>query len=66
MDELPLRVFPAAPAITHPVQGPGWVAVGDAALQHDPLEGRGALRALAFVGRAAAAALLPPRARGRT
>lgn len=55
-----LRAFPAAPAITQPLFGPDWLAVGDAAGQFDPLEGKGIRRALEMAFRAAEALLLMP------
>ena len=55
-----LRAFPAAPALTAPVCGHDWLAVGDAAVQFDPLEGRGVRRALELAFRAAEALQLDP------
>lgn len=51
-----LRVVSAAPALTAPLAGPGWLAVGDAAAVHDPLAFSGVTRALEH-GAAAAGAI---------
>lgn len=37
----PVSCFGAAPALTAPVCGPGWMAVGDAACAFDPIAGSG-------------------------
>lgn len=42
-----LRIVRAASARTLPAAGPGWAAVGDAAIATDPIAGRGILTALA-------------------
>lgn len=42
-----IAAFAAAPARLERVLGPGWAVIGDAALQSDPIEGEGVLRALA-------------------
>jgi len=41
----PLDVLPASDAVCEPAFGAGWIAVGDAAAAHDPLDGAGVLRA---------------------
>jgi flavin-dependent dehydrogenase len=57
---LPLpRLFPASPALTWPPSGPGWVAVGDAAAQLDPISGSGLRQGLETAFRAAELAMLP-------
>ncbi|EOD65740.1 NAD(P)/FAD-dependent oxidoreductase, partial [Amycolatopsis vancoresmycina] len=50
----PLRVVSAASHRLAPVSGPGWVAVGDAALAVDPLSSGGAAFAIESGRRAAA------------
>jgi flavin-dependent dehydrogenase len=42
----PVRAYPAAPVISEPLFGGDWLAIGDAAVQYDPLEGKGVARAL--------------------
>lgn len=51
-----MRLVSAATGLLTPCQGPGWVAVGDAAASHDPLSSRGIEMALA-TGTAAAVAI---------
>jgi flavin-dependent dehydrogenase len=51
------RVVPASSSWLEPLAGPGWVAVGDAAVAHDPLSSLGISAALAS-GRSAAGAVL--------
>ena len=51
-----LRVVSAAPALTTPLVGDGWLATGDAAAAHDPLAFSGVTSALEH-GTAAAAAI---------
>jgi flavin-dependent dehydrogenase len=41
-----LRVVSAAPAVTAPLAGDGWLATGDAAAVHDPLAFSGVIKAL--------------------
>lgn len=53
-----LRLYPAAPALTEPPCGRDWIAVGDAAVQWDPLAGTGVRRALETGMRGAEVALL--------
>jgi flavin-dependent dehydrogenase len=50
---LPLEVVAAGSVWAGAGAGPGWLAVGDAALAHDPLAGHGLLHALASGCRAA-------------
>jgi flavin-dependent dehydrogenase len=40
------QLVSAAPGRLERIAGPGWVAVGDAALHSDPIEGRGVFRAI--------------------
>lgn len=56
-----LRVLAAGSARASPAAGPGWVAVGDAAMATDPLAARGIVTALA-TGMVAAQAILADRA----
>lgn len=51
-----LRVVSATPAVTAPMAGSGWLATGDAAAVHDPLEFSGVTKALEH-GRLSAAAI---------
>jgi flavin-dependent dehydrogenase len=53
-EEAPLAVG-AHSALTQPCAGPGWVAVGDAAVAHDPLASAGLAMALRSAARAAEA-----------
>jgi 2-polyprenyl-6-methoxyphenol hydroxylase-like FAD-dependent oxidoreductase len=48
-----VTAFPAFPRLMQPMQGPGWLAVGDAAACHDPLSGHGILYAFESAFRAA-------------
>ena len=49
----PLRVYPAWPGRLEPMFGSGWMAIGDAAVHFDPLEGQGVAPALGAGMRAA-------------
>jgi flavin-dependent dehydrogenase len=51
-----LRVVSASPAVTSPMAGDGWLAVGDASAVHDPLAFSGVTKALED-GRTAAASI---------
>lgn len=51
--------FAAAPRHREQVVGPGWALVGDAALQSDPIEGEGVLRAIETAEQLAATILAP-------
>ena len=42
----PLEIVSAASLIRQPLSGPGWLAVGDAALAFDPLSGQGVLKSI--------------------
>jgi flavin-dependent dehydrogenase len=42
----PVRGYPAGSAIREQIDGPGWVAIGEAATTYDPLSGRGVPMAL--------------------
>ncbi len=42
-----VRAYPAATTIREPHAGPAWMAIGDAAVTHDPLLGRGVSTAIA-------------------
>lgn len=54
------RLFSSSPALTWPPSGPGWVAIGDAASQMDPISGSGLRQGLETAFRAAELAMLPP------
>lgn len=56
----PERVFAAASSCLAPIAGPGWIAVGDAAMTLDPLSGQGICRAIA-TGEHAARAIVAAR-----
>ncbi len=58
--EVPLRIFPAGTSRAEPVAGPGWMAIGDAAMSLDPLSGQGIYHALQS-GLAAASIVAEPR-----
>jgi flavin-dependent dehydrogenase len=51
----PLAIVSAATLIRRPVTGPGWLAVGDAALAYDPLSGQGVLKSMDTGSRGASA-----------
>jgi len=51
--------FTSAPRHRDQVLGPGWALIGDAALQSDPIEGGGVLRALETAEQLAATILAP-------
>lgn len=51
----PSEVVSAASVVREPVTGPGWIAIGDAALAYDPLSGQGVLKSIDTGLRAAAA-----------
>lgn len=53
------RVFPSSPALTWPPSGAGWVAIGDAAAQLDPISGSGLRQGLETAFRATELAMLP-------
>ena len=42
----PFQIVSAASVIRRPVTGPGWMAIGDAALAFDPLSGQGILKSI--------------------
>ncbi len=42
----PAGIYPAASVLRLPVVGPGWMAIGDAALAFDPLSGQGVLKSI--------------------
>jgi flavin-dependent dehydrogenase len=52
----PLQTVSAVPAVRCPVTGPGWMAIGDAALAYDPLSGQGVLKSVETGTRSSAAA----------
>jgi flavin-dependent dehydrogenase len=51
----PLKIVSAASLIRRPVTGPGWLAVGDAAVAFDPLSGQGVLKSMDTSSRGASA-----------
>ena len=51
----PLEIVSAASLIRRPVSGPGWLAVGDAALAFDPLSGQGVLKSMDTASQGASA-----------
>jgi flavin-dependent dehydrogenase len=51
----PFQIVSAASVIRKPVAGPGWIAIGDAALAFDPLSGQGVFKSIESGMRAAAA-----------
>ena len=57
------QVFACWPQLTLPAAGPGWIAVGEAAVAFDPICGQGVARALATAFRAWEAAAGPGLAR---
>jgi flavin-dependent dehydrogenase len=42
----PFQIVSAASVIRHPVTGPNWIAIGDAALALDPLSGQGVFKSI--------------------
>lgn len=42
----PSRIVSAASVVRRPAAGPGWIAIGDAALAFDPLSGQGVLKSI--------------------
>ncbi len=54
------RVYPAFPSLAQSVVGPGWIAVGDAALAFDPVSGQGVAKALEAAERAVELVLADP------
>ena len=42
----PMQIVSAGSIIRHPVAGPDWIAIGDAALAFDPLAGQGVLKSI--------------------
>ena len=52
---LPTEIVSAASLVRRPVTGPGWIAIGDAALAYDPLSGQGIYKSIDTALRAAAA-----------
>jgi len=42
----PFQIVSAASVVRHPVTGPDWVAIGDAALAFDPLSGQGVFKSI--------------------
>ncbi len=51
----PLEIVSAASLIRRPVSGPGWLAIGDAALAFDPLSGQGVLKSIDTASQGASA-----------